>query len=539
MKTKLSILLTALLLLFCFNVNAQEVVVGDGDKIVTGNRSNIVNAILDGSDETTFDVNTDQEVNIADVVELNNMVTVNLQFNNTGSQTIRLAPRFRFVLSSGETEAAWFAPIWSPLVLSPGETTTIENVKMPKTRHLLGKTFAEDGDGYDSNVVLYDESFNSTTFVPEMISSSTKFKEGNTYKIYVSSSTNTPIDDNPQGGNSDNPQGGNSDNPQGGNSDNPQGGNSDNPQGGNSDNPTNQDNPSSGSSTPTLGQEIQITIGLKLINASGRTVTLDPKLNFVLGNPDKNGYYHGTWPDGSVYTAQYNREESSFGGYITLGAGESRIVYVSGNLGGRSPLDPGLLGIAGRNSNIMLYIGNISEAVTCDNMDPNIVFQNGQTYNVVITSVNSGSSDSGSSGSGSSTPTLGQEITITIGLNLKNESGRTVTLDPKLNFVLGNPDKNGYYHGRWDDGSIYTLAYNREQSSFGSYITLGAGESRLVYVSGPLGGRSPLDPSLLYIAERLSNILLYIGNNSEVVICENMNPNIVFQNGGIYNVVFH
>ena len=531
MKTKLSILLTALLLLFCFNVNAQEVVVGDGDKIVTGNRSNIVNAILDGSDETTFDVNTDQEVNIADVVELNNMVTVNLQFNNTGSQTIRLAPRFRFVLSSGETEAAWFAPIWSPLVLSPGETTTIENVKMPKTRHLLGKTFAKNVDGYQSNVVLYDASFNSGTYVPEMISSSTKFKEGNTYKIYVSSSTNTPIDDNPQGGNSDNPQGGNSDNPQGGNSDNPQGGNS--------DNPTNQDNSGSGSSTPTLGQEIPITIGLILKNASGRTVTLDPKLNFVLGNPDKNGYYHGTNNDGSVYTHAYNREESSFGGYITLGAGESRLVYVSGNLGGRSPLDPSLLGIAGRNSNIMLYIGNISEAVTCDNMDPNIVFQNGQTYNVVITSVNSGSSDSGSSGSGSSTPTLGQEITITIGLNLKNESGRTVTLDPKLNFVLGNPDKNGYYHGRWDDGSIYTLAYNREQSSFGSYITLGAGESRLVYVSGPLGGRSPLDPSLLYIAERLSNILLYIGNNSEVVICENMNPNIVFQNGGIYNVVFH
>ena len=507
MKTKLSILLTALLLLFCFNVNAQEVVVGDGDKIVTGNRSNIVNAILDGSDETTFDVNTDQEVNIADVVELNNMVTVNLQFNNTGSQTIRLAPRFRFVLSSGETEAAWFAPIWSPLVLSPGETTTIENVKMPKTRHLLGKTFAKNVDGYQSNVVLYDASFNSGTYVPEMISSSTKFKEGNTYKIYVSSSTNTPIDDNPQGGNSDNP--------------------------------TNQDNSGSGSSTPTLGQEIPITIGLILKNASGRTVTLDPKLNFVLGNPDKNGYYHGTNNDGSVYTHAYNREESSFGGYITLGAGESRLVYVSGNLGGRSPLDPSLLGIAGRNSNIMLYIGNISEAVTCDNMDPNIVFQNGQTYNVVITSVNSGSSDSGSSGSGSSTPTLGQEITITIGLNLKNESGRTVTLDPKLNFVLGNPDKNGYYHGRWDDGSIYTLAYNREQSSFGSYITLGAGESRLVYVSGPLGGRSPLDPSLLYIAERLSNILLYIGNNSEVVICENMNPNIVFQNGGIYNVVFH
>ena len=376
MKTKLSILLTALLLLFCFNVNAQEVVVGDGDKIVTGNRSNIVNAILDGSDETTFDVNTDQEVNIADVVELNNMVTVNLQFNNTGSQTIRLAPRFRFVLSSGETEAAWFAPIWSPLVLSPGETTTIENVKMPKTRHLLGKTFAEDGDGYDSNVVLYDESFNSTTFVPEMISSSTKFKEGNTYKIYVSSSTNTPIDDNPQGGNSDNPQGGNSDNPQGGNSDNPQGGNS--------DNPTNQDNPSSGSSTPTLGQEIQITIGLKLINASGRTVTLDPKLNFVLGNPDKNGYYHGRWDDGSIYTLAYNREQSSFGSYITLGAGESRLVYVSGPLGGRSPLDPSKLYIAERLSNILLYIGNNSEVVICENMNPNIVFQNGGIYNVVF-----------------------------------------------------------------------------------------------------------------------------------------------------------
>ena len=49
MKTKFSILLTALFLLFCFNVNAQ--VNGDG-KIITGDLDNIVNAVIEGSDET-------------------------------------------------------------------------------------------------------------------------------------------------------------------------------------------------------------------------------------------------------------------------------------------------------------------------------------------------------------------------------------------------------------------------------------------------------------------------------------------------------
>ena len=494
MKTKLSILLTALLLLFCFNVNAQVVVVGDGDKIVTGNRSDIVNAILDGSDETTFDVNTDQEVNIADVVELNNMVTVNLQFKNTGSQTIRLAPRFRFVLSSGKTTAAWFAPIWSTLVLSPGETKTIENVKMPKTRHFLGKTFAEDGDGYDSNVVLYDESFNSTTFVPEMISSSTKFNEGSTYKIYVSSSSNTPIDDNPQGGNSDNP--------------------------------TNQDNP------PV---STNISINLNIINQSGKAVTLDGQVNFVL-NPDNT---------------RSGRLDFNTGGF-TLGAGSSQLVSVSGELGGRSPLHPSLLTYV---RNVLLYVGDNSEVALADNLDPNIVFQDGQTYNVIITTVNSGTTPT-------PTPT-GSDLSFS--LNLINASGRTVTLDGDVVFVLANPDVYGNYHGwrgeynRSDhiyftqqpgvhlNKQIYYANPEQPNKSLCQRLTIPAGESRLVYAEDLyvdrydlIGGvgRSPLDPSWFWFAERKSNVLLYIDGNSEAVICDPMDTSIIFQNGGTYNVVF-
>ena len=632
MKTKLSILLTALLLLFCFNVNAQVVVVGDGDKIVTGNRSDIVNAILDGSDETTFDVNTDQEVNIADVVELNNMVTVNLQFKNTGSQTIRLAPRFRFVLSSGKTTAAWFAPIWSTLVLSPGETKTIENVKMPKTRHFLGKTFAEDGDGYDSNVVLYDESFNSTTFVPEMISSSTKFNEGSTYKIYVSSSSNTPIDDNPQGGNSDNPT--NQDNPpvstnisinlniinQSGkavtldgqvnfvlNPDNTRSGRLDFNTGGftlgagssqlvsvsgelggrsplhpslltyvrnvllyvgdNSEvaladnldpNIVFQDGQTynviittvnSGTSTipDNPPASTDISINLNIINQSGKAVTLDGDVNFVLANPDVYGNYHG-------WGGEYNRSGHLYfntGGF-TLGAGESRLVSVSGELGGRSPLRPSLLTYV---RNVLLYVGGVAEVALANNLDPDIVFQDGQTYNVIITTVNSGTTPT-------PTPT-GSDLSFS--LNLINASGRTVTLDGDVVFVLANPDVYGNYHGwrgeynRSDhiyftqqpgvhlNKQIYYANPEQPNKSLCQRLTIPAGESRLVYAEDLyvdrydlIGGvgRSPLDPSWFWFAERKSNVLLYIDGNSEAVICDPMDTSIIFQNGGTYNVVF-
>jgi hypothetical protein len=53
-----------------------------------------------------------------------------------------------------------------------------------------------------------------------------------------------------------------------------------------------------------------------------------------------------------------------------------------------------------------------------------------------------------------------------------------------------------------------------------------------------MGEMSPLNPALLGIAQRKSNVLLYVGGDSEVVICDNMSPGEVFVNGGTYSVTF-
>jgi hypothetical protein len=258
---------------------------------------------------------------------------------------------------------------------------------------------------------------------------------------------------------------------------------------------------------------------LNIINQSGATVSLDGDVVFVLGNPDVYGNYYG-------WEGVYNRTDHlSFNtGALTLGSGESRVVTVSGELGGRSPLNPALLATAGRPRNVLLYVGGNSEIVLADNMDSGIVFQNGETYNVVITSV----------GSSQPAPTPAPSVSnIAINLNLINESGRAIGLDGDVVLVLGNPDVNGNYHG-WDG------PYNRtEHMGFNTGgFTLGAGESRVVTIIGELDGRSPLDPSWLSFAQRRSNVLLYVGGNSEIVIADNMDPNIVFRNGQTYNVVF-
>ena len=58
-----------------------------------------------------------------------------------------------------------------------------------------------------------------------------------------------------------------------------------------------------------------------------------------------------------------------------------------------------------------------------------------------------------------------------------------------------------------------------------------------------MGEASPFNPSMLKDIGRKSNVLLYVyeadgTKNSEIVICDPMDPSIVFQNGQIYNVVF-
>jgi hypothetical protein len=156
-------------------------------------------------------------------------------------------------------------------------------------------------------------------------------------------------------------------------------------------------------------------------------------------------------------------------------------------------------------------------------MDPNIVFQNGGTYNVVIPNTSSTPVN----------PNTPIERNVTIGLNLINASGRTVRLDGDVVFVLANPDVYGIYSG-WEGPYNRTGHLNFNTGA----VTIGAGDSKVVTVTSDIGGRSPLSPDWLDFAGRKSNVLLYIGGDSEVVICNNMDNSIVFQNGVTYNVVF-
>jgi hypothetical protein len=52
-----------------------------------------------------------------------------------------------------------------------------------------------------------------------------------------------------------------------------------------------------------------------------------------------------------------------------------------------------------------------------------------------------------------------------------------------------------------------------------------------------LRGRNCLDPSLLPVADRPRNVLLYVDGNSEIVLADNLDPDIVFEDGGNYKLV--
>ena len=133
------------------------------------------------------------------------------------------------------------------------------------------------------------------------------------------------------------------------------------------------------------------------------------------------------------------------------------------------------------------------------------------------------------------TPVLAPEQTISINLNIKNKAGLDIPLDGMITFVLSNPDASGKYHGVLNDGSVYTGSFNGERITFSDKVTLGAGKTRKFFVKGNLGGRSPLDPSKLAEAGYYSNVLLYVNNPSNILV-DNMDPSIIFQEGGTYDI---
>ena len=133
----------------------------------------------------------------------------------------------------------------------------------------------------------------------------------------------------------------------------------------------------------------------------------------------------------------------------------------------------------------------------------------------------------------------GTNPVISINITIVNNSGSLVTLDGDLKFTLGNPDHNGNYLG-WNG------PYNgTDHIGFSSsQVTLAAGESRtfngLTWRDADtgcgLGDKSPANAEQLAAAGRPRNVLLYVGGESTVVLPENMDPTIIFEEGHTYTV---
>ena len=315
-----------------------------------------------------------------------------------------------------------------------------------------------------------------------------------------------------------------------------------------------EDNPNTNPNPSTTGAKIKMNV--RIVNNQSTALTLDGDLQFVLANPDKSGNYHGTNADGSPYKGNYNRtgrlkfSSSS----VTIPAGQSKTFAMNNleidggeGLGGRSPLEPSKINWTvdvRAPRNVMLYVNNNSSAVLANNMDPNIVFSEGGTYDIVIP--NTGSSSGSGSGSGSTT-TSGAKIKMNV--RIVNNRSTALTLDGDLQFVLANPDKSGNYHGTNADGSPYKGNYNRtgRLKFSSSSVTIPAGQSKTFAMNNleidggeGLGGRSPLEPSKINWTVDVRaprNVMLYVNNNSSAVLANNMDPNIVFSEGGTYDIV--
>lgn len=191
------------------------------------------------------------------------------------------------------------------------------------------------------------------------------------------------------------------------------------------------------------------------------------------------------------------------------------------------PLDGSLVVYAFDGSN------HNSSMVTASISGENGVFKNGGSYTITITNYNGTPSPA-------PTPTPSGNPVISINVNIQNNTGQAVTLDGDLYFVLGNPDHNGNYLG-WQG------SYNKTGHIYFSDtpVSFGVGETKSFFgiswydsdTGCGLGEKSPIDPSELQAIGYHHNVAVYVGGNGEVVFCENMDPSIIFAEGGTYDVI--
>lgn len=157
-------------------------------QIITDDIEEITSLIMDDSYHSIGDINGDNKVNVADIVEYANMVTINLQISNSSSVDVAMFPRIMFALNNNLIET-WFGDKGTNITIKSGETKMIYNVKIANGKQLEGLHFARESELSNclGNVFLYNSSSKTNIFFTEMIDPSTTFGDRKTYEIVLNS----------------------------------------------------------------------------------------------------------------------------------------------------------------------------------------------------------------------------------------------------------------------------------------------------------------------------------------------------------------
>ena len=386
MKTKLSITLTALLMLICVGATAQSVN-GNNGKAAVNNVDGIATAIMNGSYQSASDLNGDNKVNAADIVHFVNMTPVNIKIKNSTSTTISLSPRVKFVLKNNRTEAVWFGAMGSVISINSNETKEYNNILIPNSKKMIGQAFANSSEleELSSNVVLYDtpaNGWNSTTIIPEKINSSVTFVAGGTYEIIIGSNS------------SSNPE------------------------------PVNPPQPSTQNVTTTV----------TIVNNSGAAKTFDGKICFVTygSHPTENYTGHFKW----VGTCNGSDFTIANGGQKTYTVTFAKDNSQTPTIGLNQPFASTAQLPAGYSTNNGLYINN--NYTSCANYSTSTTFTQGGQYTMTIPSSGSTSTD---------TPTQPTTQNVTTTVTIVNNSGVAKTFDGKVCFITYGKHPNENYTG--------------------------------------------------------------------------------------------
>ncbi len=287
--------------------------------------------------------------------------------------------------------------------------------------------------------------------------------------------------------------------------------------------------------TPSSSESI-ININVRITNNRSTALALDGDLQFVLANPDKNGVYHGTNDDGSPYKGAYNRSGhlKFSSSSVTIPAGQSKVFAMNNvELGGRSPLEPSKITwtIETRAPrNVMLYINGNSSAVLANNMDPNIVFANGGTYDIVIPNTTSNSrSETNTEDASARASTRAADGSVTTSVTIVNNSGSAKTFDGRVCFIT-----YGTYSG-------YTGYFRMKGTCSGASLTIPAGGRQAYTVTFPKdNNQTPSVAVGMHFASQAqrgqfqSNNGYYI--NGACYTCSDFSTSDTFRDGGSYTM---